>query len=297
MCLRIGGCWQGWFRLTRSPWKPPCCTLHLRRIPPTFCGTSSQAHVLAMSLTGPPLVLLVVLPSQSWILHWCSDSLFCSCVAGASKAICWYSSFYSYIWWLKGKLALFIIVWFMDVLELKLHSFCFCSKTETPFLYLTSNRAQGPILPSTAWARAVCKLLIIHIALFTVFFCSFGCKFWICRLCSKTKLHRLDRFHGDGPYCKILTKKEPIKADGFAEDWVWHVIIYVIILEQSRQIQHLQPRQRKKVQKLLFFTLKVPAEAKKIEIFPKFQWWMKKMNIFWVQATWSAFCYQEQSAI
>ena len=33
---------------------------------------------------------------------------------------------------------------------------------------------------------------------------------------SKTKIHGLDRFRGNGPYCKILTKKEPIKAQGFA---------------------------------------------------------------------------------
>ena len=32
----------------------------------------------------------------------------------------------------------------------------------------------------------------------------------------KTKIHGLDRFHGNGPYCKILTKKEPIRAQGFA---------------------------------------------------------------------------------
>ena len=37
---------------------------------------------------------------------------------------------------------------------------------------------------------------------------------------------------------------------------------------------------KKKVWKLSFFTLKLPAEAKKIEIFPKFQRWIKKMNIF-----------------
>ena len=48
------------------------------------------------------------------------------------------------------------------------------------------------------------------------FFRCFGCKFWICRLRSKTKIHQLDRFHGNGPYCKILTKKEPIRAQGFA---------------------------------------------------------------------------------
>ena len=55
----------------------------------------------------------------------------------------------------------------------------------------------------------------------------------------------------------------------------------IFVLEQSRQIQHLQPRQRKKkVRKLSFFTLKLPAEAKKIEFFPKFQRWMKTTNIF-----------------
>ena len=43
--------------------------------------------------------------------------------------------------------------------------------------------------------------------------------------------------------------------------------------------------------------MKLPAEAKKIEIFPKFQRWMKKTNIFEVQGTGSAFYYQEQSAI
>ena len=36
----------------------------------------------------------------------------------------------------------------------------------------------------------------------------------------------------------------------------------------------------KKVWKLSFFTLKLPAEAKKIEIFPKFRRWTKKTNIF-----------------
>ena len=52
---------------------------------------------------------------------------------------------------------------------------------------------------------------IIH-----TFFCCFGCKFWICRPCSKTKIHGLDSFHGNGPYCKIGAEKEPIRAQGFA---------------------------------------------------------------------------------
>ena len=37
---------------------------------------------------------------------------------------------------------------------------------------------------------------------------------------------------------------------------------------------------KKKVWILSFFTLKLPEEAEKMEIFPKFQRWMKKMNIF-----------------
>ena len=32
----------------------------------------------------------------------------------------------------------------------------------------------------------------------------------------QNKNTRLDRFHGNGPYCKILTEKEPIRAQGFA---------------------------------------------------------------------------------
>ena len=30
-----------------------------------------------------------------------------------------------------------------------------------------------------------------RMTIFTLFFCCFGCKFWICRLRSKTKIHRL----------------------------------------------------------------------------------------------------------
>ena len=54
----------------------------------------------------------------------------------------------------------------------------------------------------------------------------------------------------------------------------------IFALEQSRQIQNLQPKQRKKNCELLSsFTAKLPEKAKKIEIFPKFQRWMKKTNI------------------
>ena len=49
---------------------------------------------------------------------------------------------------------------------------------------------------------------------FQFFFRCLRCKCWICRLCSKTKIHGLDRFHGNGPYCKSLTEKEPMRAQG-----------------------------------------------------------------------------------
>ena len=54
----------------------------------------------------------------------------------------------------------------------------------------------------------------------------------------------------------------------------------IFVLERSQQIQNLQPKQRKKLWILSFFALKLPEEAEKIEIFPKFQRWMKKTNIF-----------------
>ena len=53
-----------------------------------------------------------------------------------------------------------------------------------------------------------------RMTIFTVFFRCLSCKCWICRLCSKPKIRGLDRFHGNGPYCKILTEKEPMRAQG-----------------------------------------------------------------------------------
>ena len=52
----------------------------------------------------------------------------------------------------------------------------------------------------------------------------------------KTKIHGLDRFHGNGPYCKILTEKEPIRARGFAEDWVCHIIKFDVFVILHKQI-------------------------------------------------------------
>ena len=71
----------------------------------------------------------------------------------------------------------------------------------------------------------------------------------------------------------------------------------IFVLERSRQIQNLQPKQRKKVWISLFFTLKLPEEAEKIEFFPKFQSWMKKTTSHQPPATSSAFYNEKQSAI
>ena len=53
----------------------------------------------------------------------------------------------------------------------------------------------------------------------------------------------------------------------------------IFVLEQSRQIQNLQPKQREKMGTLSFFKAKLPEKAKKIEILLRFQRWMKKTNI------------------
>ena len=49
-------------------------------------------------------------------------------------------------------------------------------------------------------------------------------------------------------------------------------------LEQSRQIQKFGPNQRKKVNIVIFLS-ETTRKAKKIEILPRFQKWMKKTNI------------------
>ena len=53
----------------------------------------------------------------------------------------------------------------------------------------------------------------------------------------------------------------------------------IFVLERSWQIQNLQPKQRKKTVNIVIFTVNLPEEAKEIEIFPKFQRWVKKTNI------------------
>ena len=65
-----------------------------------------------------------------------------------------------------------------------------------------------------------------------------------------------DRFHGNGPTRVFLFWSEAGK--------------FKICNQKS---------EKKNLWILSFFTVKLPQEARKIEIFPKFQRWMKKTNI------------------
>ena len=65
----------------------------------------------------------------------------------------------------------------------------------------------------------------------------------------------------------------------------------IFVLEQSLQIQNVQPKQQKKKLWILsFFTAKLPEKAKKIEIVLKFERVTKKTNIlqasFIILKTW-----------
>ena len=56
------------------------------------------------------------------------------------------------------------------------------------------------------------------------------------------------------------------------------------VLEQSRQIQNLQPKQRKKNVNIVILHRETSEKAKNIEILLRFQRWMKKTNIFRVRS-------------
>ena len=86
-----------------------------------------------------------------------------------------------------------------------------------------------------------------RMTIFTLFFSLFWLQILNFRLRFKTKIHGLDRFH-TFPYCKILTEKEPIRAQGSAEDWVCHIIMKNI--RASMASKGLHP-----VEALIFFKL------------------------------------------
>ena len=52
-----------------------------------------------------------------------------------------------------------------------------------------------------------------------------SCLFWNCAAFENKKYTSYDRFHGNGPYGKILTKKEPIRTLGFTPILPCHIII------------------------------------------------------------------------
>ena len=89
----------------------------------------------------------------------------------------------------------------------------------------------------------------------------------------------------------------PVPGKSLCSDWfflgqdfaVWTISMETCIFEsvyfcfgakRSNSTFATKTAKKKKVLKLSFLTLKLPAEAKKIEIFPKLQRWMKKTNIF-----------------
>ena len=64
----------------------------------------------------------------------------------------------------------------------------------------------------------------------------------------------------------------------------WKQSPCIFVLEQSRQIQNLQPKLQKNVNIVILHS-KLPEKAKKIKtILLRFQRWMKKMNILRVSS-------------
>ena len=79
---------------------------------------------------------------------------------------------------------------------------------------------QARLVSCLLYGTLSCLFQFLH-QKFPVFqFSLFWLQIWVCRFRSKTKIRRMDRSHGNGPNCKSLTEKEPIRAQGFAEDWV-----------------------------------------------------------------------------
>ena len=82
----------------------------------------------------------------------------------------------------------------------------------------------------------------------------------------------------------------PVLGKSLCSDWFFLGQDFAVSMETVQSVYFFWSKankfkicnqdSEKKVWKLSFFTLKLPAEAKKIEIFPKFQRWMKKTNIF-----------------
>ena len=58
------------------------------------------------------------------------------------------------------------------------------------------------------------------------------CLFWICRLSKNKKYAAYDRFHVNGPYGEVPTKKEPIRTPGFPLRLPCH-LMFLFIFRRS----------------------------------------------------------------
>ena len=80
---------------------------------------------------------------------------------------------------------------------------------------------------------------------------------------------------------------KPVLGKSVRSDWFflgWDFAVRSkpcsFVLEQSRQIQNLQPKQRKKNVNIVILHSETTRKAKKTEFLLRFQRWMKKTNIF-----------------
>ena len=73
----------------------------------------------------------------------------------------------------------------------------------------------------------------------------------------------------------------------------------IFVLEQSRQIQNLQPKQRKKCEYCHFSKRNYRKKLKRIEFFLRFQRWMKKTNILRATSmlSWTSFDAEAETGI
>ena len=77
------------------------------------------------------------------------------------------------------------------------------------------------MLESVFWVVSLQRMKVFSDFLFAVLAENF-------QICRKQKYTAYDRFHGNGPYGKIPTKKEPIRTRGFTSRLPCHIITWVI---------------------------------------------------------------------
>ena len=79
------------------------------------------------------------------------------------------------------------------------------------------------MLESVFWVVSLRRMKVFSGFLFVVL----AVNFQICRCGRKQKYAAYDRFHGNGPYGKIPTKKEPTRTRGYTSRLPCHIIITV----------------------------------------------------------------------